>query len=120
MGKRWAWGLLRHPDFRNLWVAQTVSAVGSQLTSVALPLTAVLTLSATPLEMGVLGAAANTPILLGGLFAGVWVDRLRRRPILIAADLGQSLLLAAIPLAAFLGLLRIEMLYAIALLAGTL
>ena len=120
LGKQWAWGLLRHPDFRNLWVAQTVSVVGSQLTSVALPLTAVLTLRATPLEMGLLGAAANTPILLGGLFAGVWVDRLRRRPILIVADLGQGLLLATIPLAAFLGLLRIEMLYAIAFLVGTL
>ena len=70
--------------------------------------------------MGVLGAAANTPVLLVGLFAGVWVDRLRRRPILIVADLGQGLLLATIPLAAFLGLLRIEMLYAIAFLAGTL
>ena len=120
LGRQWAWGLLRHPDFRRLWVAQTVSVVGSQLTSVALPLTAVLTLRATPLEMGLLGAAANMPILLGGLFAGVWVDRLRRRPILIVADLGQGLLLATIPLAAFLGLLRIEMLYAIAILVGTL
>ncbi len=119
LGRRWSWGLLRHPDFHNLWVAQTVSDVGSQLTSVALPLTAVLTLRATPFEMGVLGAAANTPVLLVGLFAGVWVDRLRRRPILIATNLGRAVLLGTIPAAAALGLLRMEILYVVALLVGT-
>ena len=118
--RRWSWGLLYRPDFRNLWVAQTVSVVGSQFTSIALPLTAVLTLRATPLEMGVLGAAVNAPVLLVGLFAGVWVDRLRRRPILIATDLGRAMLLGAIPVAALLGLLRMEMLYVVALLIGTL
>lgn len=118
--RRWSLGLLRHSDFRNLWVAQTVSVVGSQFTSVALPLTAVLILQAGPFEMGVLGAAVNAPVLLVGLFAGVWADRLRRRPILIATDLGRALLLGVIPTAALLGVLRMEILYVVALSIGTL
>ena len=86
----------------------------------ALPLTAILTLDATPAQLGILTAAANLPSLLVSLPAGAWVDRLRRRPVLIGADWGRALLLGSIPLAAVLGLLRIEYLYLVAALASAL
>ena len=86
----------------------------------ALPLTAILTLDATPAQLGILTAAATLPSLLVSLPAGAWVDRLRRRPVLIGADLGRALLLGSIPLAAVLGLLRIEYLYLVAALASAL
>jgi MFS family permease len=113
-------GLWHNPQFVRLWAAQTVSHLGSQVTLLALPLTAVLVLGASPAEMGVLGAAEFVPWMLVGLFAGVWVDRLRRRPILIAADLGRALLLLTVPLAAMLGQLSLPLLYVVAFLAGTL
>jgi MFS family permease len=113
-------GLWRHADFAKLWTGQTISLLGSQVTLLALPITAVLILNATPFQMGLLTAAGAIPSLLLGLFVGAWVDRYRRRPILIVADLGRAMLLSAIPLAALLGVLRIELLYAAALLAGTL
>ena len=112
--------LWRRGDFVRLWAAQSISAVGSQVTLLALPLVAALTLEASAFEIGVLAAAETAPFLLVGLFAGVWVDRLRRRPILIATDLGRAALLLAIPLAAWLGLLGMPLLYAVALLTGTL
>jgi MFS family permease len=112
--------LLRQPVFLLFWTGQTISAFGSQITALALPLTAVLTLGATPVQMGLLSAAQTGPFLILGLFAGVWVDRLRRRPILIAADLGRGMLLATIPLAAALELLSMEQLYAVALGTGVL
>jgi MFS family permease len=101
-------GLWRHADFVKLWAGQTISLFGSQITFLALPLTAVLVLDATPAQMGFLTAAEAIPSLLVGLFIGVWVDRYRRRPILIAADLGRAALLLVIPVAAILGVLRIE------------
>ena len=113
-------GLWQHADFMKLWLGQTVSLFGSAVTSLALPLTAALTLQATPTQMGLLKAAEFAPFLLIGLVAGVWVDRRRRRPILIATDLGRALLLGSIPLAAVFGLLRIEYLYLAAFGAGTL
>lgn len=88
-----------------LWPAQTVSVFGSQVTTVALALTAVLTLHATALQMGLLRAAGAVPALLIGLFAGVWVDCLPRRPLLVWADLGRAALLGSIPCAALLGAL---------------
>ncbi len=113
-------GLWRHADFVKLWTGQTISLIGSQVTFLALPLTAVLILNATPAQMGFLTAAGALPSLLVGLFAGVWIDRHRHRPILIAADLGRTVLLLLIPVAALLGVLRIEYLYVVALLVGTL
>jgi MFS family permease len=113
-------GLWRHADFVKLWAGQTISLIGSQITFLALPLTAVLVLDATPAQMGFLTAAEAIPSLLVGLFVGVWVDRYRRRPILIAADLGRAALLLVIPVAAILGALRIEYLYIVAFLVGTL
>ena len=111
-------GLWRHSEFLKLWTGQTISQLGSQITLLALPLTAVLNLKATPFEMGILGAAEFLPFVLVGLFAGVWVDRMYRRPILIAADVGRTLLLGSIPAAALLGVLRIEQLYIVAFLVG--
>ena len=77
-------------------------------------------LDATPAQMGLLQAAGTAPALVLGLMAGVWVDRYRRRPLLVAADLGRALLLGAIPLLSLMGLLRIEALIAVALLTGIL
>lgn len=107
-------GLWRHPDFLKLWAGQTVSLFGSAFTTLALPLTAVLVLGATPLEMGLLSAIGGAPWFLFGPFVGVWVDRVRRRPILIGTDLARALLLGSIPLAAALGVLRLGHLYLVA------
>lgn len=107
-------------SFRNLWLGTTVSAFGSEISGVAIPLTAVLLLSATPAQMGLLRAIGTSPALLFGFVAGVWIDRLRRRPILIAADIGRALLLAVIPLAAIFGGLHLPLLYLIAFTVGTL
>jgi MFS family permease len=113
-------GLWRHPDFLKLWVGQTISVFGSLVTTFALPVTAILLLKATPLQITLLSAAEYAPGLLVSFFAGAWVDRLRRRPILIAADLGRAALLGTIPAAALLGMLRIEQLYIVALLVSVL
>jgi MFS family permease len=107
-------------DFTKLWAASAISDVGSHVSALALPLIAALSLGATAWQMGLLSAAGTAPTLLIGLFAGVWVDRLRRRPLLIAADLGRAALLLAIPLASVLDALRIELLCVVALLAGAL
>ena len=107
-------GLWRHRDFAKLWAGQTVSLFGSMLTLIALPLTALLTLNSTPLEQGFLQAVQAGPVLVTGLFAGVWVDRLRRRTVMIVADLIRAALLLSIPAAAFAGKLTIEQLYVVA------
>ncbi len=112
--------LWHHPDFRKFWAGRTISLFGSEVTMFALPLTAILTLDSTPAQLGILTAAATLPSLLVSLPAGAWVDRLRRRPVLIGADLGRALLLGSIPLAAALGFLRIEYLYLVAALASAL
>ena len=101
-----------------LWAGQTVSQFGSMVTRDALPLIGVLVLRASPWQMGVLAAAGLAPVLLIGLLAGAWVDRLRRRPILIAADLGRAVLVASIPAAALLGRLTLTHLVIVAALAG--
>lgn len=105
-------------DFRLFWAGQTVSLVGSQVSALALPLTAAIVLSAGPAQMGLLGAAAFLPFLFLTLPAGAWIDRRRRRPILIGADIGRGLLIAVIPIAAISGVLRIEILYLVALGSG--
>jgi MFS family permease len=111
-------GLWRHSDFVRLWVGQTISLLGSQIGSTAMAFTAILTLNATPAQLGLLETARALPVLLLGLLAGVWVDRLRRRPIMIVADLGRAVMLTTIPVAAILGVLRIEQLYIVAALVG--
>ena len=113
-------GLWRHSEFVKLWTGQTISRFGSEISALAIPLAAALVLNASPAQMGFLGAFEFAPFLLLSLFAGVWVDRLPRRPILIVADVGRAILLGSIPVAALLGVLRIEQLYAVGLLSGVL
>lgn len=113
-------GLWLHSSFRNFWAAETTSAFGSQVTIVALPLLAALTLDASPAQMGVLSAASTAPFLLIGLFVGVWADRVRRSPLLIVADLTRAALLAVIPVAWFTGWLSMALLYTVALGSGAL
>lgn len=107
-------GLWREPDFLKLWAGQTVSEIGSWITLVGLPLMAVQLLHASPLQMGILSGAGSAAILLFGLFAGAWADRLRRRPILIWADLGRAAILGTVPLAAVFGRLTMSHLYLVA------
>jgi MFS family permease len=112
--------LWANPDFIKLWSAATISVFGTLITRTALPFAAILVLKATPLQVGLLSAMELAPQFLVGLFAGAWADRARRRPLLIAADLGRAALLVTIPAAAVLGWLRIEHLYAVAFLGGLL
>jgi Na+/melibiose symporter-like transporter len=113
-------GLWRNPDFMRLWSGQTISVFGSMIGGTALDFTAILFLGATPVQLGVLNAMKIVPGLLAGLFAGAWVDRLPRRPLLIGADAGRALVLSSLPLAALLGALHIAQLYVVALLVSLL
>ena len=112
--------LWRQPAFVTLWAGQSVSALGSMMTMVAFPLTAVLVLDASPEQMGVLAACRTAPVLVLGLLAGAWVDRLRRRPLMLASDLGRAVALASVPVAGALGWLRLEQLYVVAAAVGAL
>jgi MFS family permease len=109
----------RNPDFVKFWVGETVSVFGSAVTALALPLTAVVVLKATPAQMGALTAAGYVPFLLVGLLAGVWVDRFRRRPILLGADIAKAILLGSIPVAAFTGRLAMGQILIVSFLTGT-
>jgi len=111
---------LSHRNFRLLWGGQTISQIGSQVTVWALPLTAVLLLHASPTQTGLLMAARVMPYLLAGLFAGAWVDRVLRRPVMIMADVGRAVLLLSIPIAAWFGALSLTQLYAVAFGTGLL
>ena len=106
--------------FTRLWVAHVTSGAGTAITAVALPLAAVLVLGATPTEMGLLAAAGSLPNLLFGLVAGVWVDRVKRRPILVWADIGRALLLITVPAAAWLGQLSFLQIWIVTFATGTL
>ncbi|MEP6900350.1 MAG: MFS transporter [Actinomycetota bacterium] len=112
--------LWKHRDFLKLWSAQATSNFGAQLASLAYPLAAILTLQATPFQMGMLRATGSAAAVLFGLFAGVVVDRVRRRPLLIITDLGRCILGFSITLAFIFGALRIELLYVIYFLSGAL
>ncbi|HEV7679964.1 MAG TPA: MFS transporter [Candidatus Dormibacteraeota bacterium] len=111
--------LWRQTDFLKLWAGQTVSLVGTAVTMLALPTIAILVLHASPLHVGLLAAVQRIPFPLLALFAGVWVDRVRRRPIMIAANVGRALAVASIPVAAMGGDLTLTHLYAVAVLLGT-
>ncbi|MGY4771564.1 MFS transporter [Kribbella sp. CWNU-51] len=107
-------------EFRKLWLGQLVSASGSAITTVALPLVAVVTLQASPVQMGALAALTIAPHLVFGLLVGVWVDRWSLRRVLIWTDIGRLVLLSSVPVAAALDSLRIEQLYVVAVLTGVL
>lgn len=110
--------LWRNGGFVTLLSGQTISLVGSQVSLLALPLTAVLVLGADPAQMGILRAVEYAPAAIFGLFAGVWVDRIRRRPVLILTDLGRGLVLGSIPLALYLGVRQMSYLYIAGFLVG--
>jgi MFS family permease len=112
--------LLRHPDFLKLWTGETVSVFGSAITQLALPIIAATTLKVSAFEFGLLTTIEFLPFILFSLPAGVWVDRLRRRPILIAGDLGRAVAIASIPVAFALNGLTIWQLYAVGFVNGCL
>jgi MFS family permease len=114
------WGLLREHDFRQLFIADTISQLGTQVSMLALPLVAVLTLHATPFEVGLLATFETLAFILVGLPAGAWVDRMRRRSVLVAGDIGRALVLGTVPAAWALHVLTMPQLYAVALVAGVL
>ncbi|MEV0993834.1 MFS transporter [Nonomuraea sp. NPDC050202] len=108
----------RRRDFRLLLFGQTTTQLGTQVSGVAIPLLAVVTLDASPLQLGLVTASGTVAFALIGLPAGAWIDRWRRRPVLVAADVARAVLLVTIPLAAFLGMLTIAQLVVVSLLAG--
>jgi MFS family permease len=110
--------LLGEPVFRRFWIGQSVSFVGTQVTELALPLTAIIILGATPAQMGLLTAIGLVPFLIVGLLAGVWVDRWRRQSILVITDLVSAVAVGAVPIAAMLGLLSMSWLYGLAFVLG--
>jgi MFS family permease len=112
--------VIRNPDFVRLWIAETISQFGTQISLLALPLVAVSLLDATPFEVAMLGTIEFLPFILFSLPAGAWVDRLRRRPILIAGDIGRALVLVSVPIAYLLGVLTIWQLFVVGFIAGTL
>jgi MFS family permease len=113
--------VLRGREFRRFWLGETVSLFGDQITLIALPLVAVLSLDASAAQMGYLGAAGLIPSLLFSLHAGAWADRRgRRRQTMIATALGRAALLATIPLAYVVGVLSLGQLYVVSFLVGTL
>jgi MFS family permease len=109
------------PDFRRLWLGQTISVFGDQVTQLGLPLVAVLTLGADAAQMGTLTAVGLFPHLLFSLPAGVWLDRVRsRRRLMILADIGRAGLIASIPIAYVGGVLALPQLYVVGFLSGAL
>jgi predicted MFS family arabinose efflux permease len=112
--------LWRHRDFLRLWSAQTISQFGSQVTVLALPLVAILVLDASAFEVAALTTVEWLPWLLFSLPAGVWVDRLPRRPVLVVTDLGRAAALVSIPIAYAFDALALGQLYVVGFVAGTL
>ena len=111
-------GLWRHRDFRRLWTAETISVFGSQFTGLALPLVAVILLDASPFAISALVVLETLPFILLAIPAGVWVDRMKRKPILVVGDLSRAVLLASIPVAYALDALTLGHVYAVGFLVG--
>ncbi len=112
-------GLWRNRDFRLLWLGESTSTVGTNISRVALPLVAVVTVHASTMQVSALTAAAWLPWLVVGLPAGAWVDRLPRRQVMFVCDVACLLLLLSVPVAAWSGALTFGHLLAVALLTGT-
>lgn len=110
--------LVRNADFMKFWVGETVSLFGSQVTALALPLTAVLVLNASPNQLGVLRFLEYIPFLLFTLIFGVWVDRRKRRSIMLVANAARGILVALVPVMAFTDSLRLSLLYLITFVVG--
>jgi MFS family permease len=112
--------LWRHPDFLKMWTGQTISQFGSSISQLALPIIAIRILDASAFAVAALGTVEFVPFLLFTLPAGVWVDRLRRRSVLIVGDVGRALLLATVPIAYFADALTLGQLYVVGFLTGVL
>ncbi|MGA3057787.1 MAG: MFS transporter [Candidatus Limnocylindrales bacterium] len=112
--------LWRHADYMKIWTAATVSLMGSQVSQLAIPIIAAVVLYSSPLEVALLGAVEMAPFILFALPAGAWLDRVRRRPVLIAGDVGRGLALLTIPIAFAAGVLTIWQLYAVGFITGSL
>ena len=112
--------LWHHRDFLRLWVGDSISQIGTAVSLIALPLLAIKVLDATPFEVGLLTTFETAAFLLVGLPAGAWVDRLRRRNVLIVTDVGRAALLGSLPLAWYFDLLALPQLYLVALVTGVL
>lgn len=112
--------LKHHADFNKLWAGQTISLLGSAVTTLALPSVAILVLNAKPAQIGILESAQFLAFPILGLPAGVWVDRMHRRPVMIAADIGRALALASVPLAWAFHVLTLAQLYIVAAIVGVL
>ena len=110
--------LWRHADYVKIWSAATVSLLGSAISTLAIPYLAAAILRASPLEVALLGTVQMAPFIIFTLPAGAWLDRVRRRPVLIAGDLGRGLALLTIPVAYVAGVLTIWQLYVVALVTG--
>jgi len=111
-------GLWRHRDFLLLWAGQSVSELGSAVTVLALPLTAVVVLGASTFAVGLLAAATTVPFLIIALPAGLAVDRMAKRGLMIGCDAARMLIIGSVPVAAALGVLTIGQLFAVALATG--
>jgi MFS family permease len=110
----------KHRAFRRMWIGETISAIGSSLTEFALPLVAVVTLHVTPGQMGLIRALGSGPAIVLGLVAGVWVDRVSRKRLLIGLNAAAAAVIASVPLSYALGSVTIGHLYALALAFGVL
>jgi MFS family permease len=110
--------LWRHHDFRQLWVGDTISQLGTQLSQLALPVLAATVLHAGPRDMGLLTAAETLAFLVVGLPAGAWVDRWRKKRVLVSGDLVRALAFGSIPIAWAFGQLMLVQLYLVALVTG--
>ena len=108
-----------HPDFRRLWVGDVLSKVGGQVLLFAVPVLAAIVLGASTWQVGLLSTFAGLPYVVFGLLIGTWSDRVRRRLILMTADVVRAVVLAWIPVASILGVLTVEQLYVVQFLAGT-
>ena len=112
-------GLLRgHPDFRRLWIGQSISQVGTQISSLAVPLIAILTLNEPAFVVGALTAVGYSPYLVVGLPAGAWVDRLARRPIMLTTDLLRAALLGSLPISMVFGVITLPLLFVVVFAVG--
>jgi MFS family permease len=110
--------LWRHRDFRRLFAGVTVSGLGSEISELAVPLLVIVTLDGTETEVGFIRTAQFLPFLLLTLHAGVLVDRVRRRPLMVTADLARFVLIGAIPALIWLGVDRMEPFYLLVFVAG--
>lgn len=116
---RLAGPFVANPDFLKCWFGQGISYLGTQISLIAVPIIAAVTLDASPMALGVLYASGQLPALLFGLFAGAWLDRRRRRPVMIATDLARTALTLVVPAAAWFGWLSIPLLCVVLFGLGT-